>query len=126
MENRRRITEEDILVTEALIAESYSQLKHSVVQAPSRALRSAANTAREHPYATAATAVVAGAALYGIFKIVTSRPSGKEARDASRQKEGGGADLLQALLPMILPVITPYITGYIRKYLGKIQTGERG
>jgi hypothetical protein len=124
MENRKRITEEDLLVTEALIAESYSQLKHSVVQAPSRVLRSAGNTVREHPYATAATAVVAGVAVYGIYTMMTSRPTGPKTGSTPRQRERGGSDLLQELLPAIIPLITPYLAGYIRKYLGKIPSGE--
>ena len=122
MENRRRISEEDLLVTEALIAASYGQLKESAFQAPARALRSVGKTAHEHPYATAATAVVAGVALYGIFRIITSRPSGQEDRNNPRQKGMGGTDLLQGLLPMIIPMVTPYIAGYIKKYLGKIQS----
>ena len=128
MENRRRITEEDVLVTEALIAASYGSLKQSVVQAPSRALRSAGQTIQDHPYATAATVVVAGVALYGIFKIMTSRPSGDDVRpnpQISCQRNTGNKDLMQALLPVILPMVTPYIMGYIQKYLGKIQSGNQ-
>ena len=53
MKNPRQITEEDILVTEALIAESYGRLKKSVVQAPSRALGSVGGTIRNHPFAAA-------------------------------------------------------------------------
>ena len=37
MKNRRRVTEEDLRITEALIAQSYSRLKQSVIQTPSRA-----------------------------------------------------------------------------------------
>jgi hypothetical protein len=122
VESRKRITEEDLLVTEALIAESYGQLKQTVVRAPSRALRSAGNAARAHPYAAAATAIVAGVAVYGMYKMMTSRPGGS----IPRQKEMGGTDLLQGLLPVIIPLITPYIAGYIQKYLGKIQAGGHG
>ena len=129
MENRKRITEEDILDTEALIAASYSQLKQSVVQAPSRALRSAGQTVRDHPYATAATVVVAGIALYGIFKLMSSHPSSEDVRhnpQISRQKNTGSMDLLQGLLPVIMPMVTPYIMGYIQKYVGRSQSDNRG
>jgi hypothetical protein len=126
LENRKRITEEDLLVTEALIAESYGQLKQSVVQAPSRALSSAGNTVRGHPYAAAVTAIVAGVAVYGIYKMMKSRPAGQNAGSTPRQKERGGTDLLQGLLPALIPVITPYLAGYIQKYLGTIQAGKRG
>jgi hypothetical protein len=128
MENRRRITEEDLLITEALIAQSYSQLKQSVVQAPSRAFRSVGQTAREHPFATAATAVVAGVAVYGIIKLITSRNSVQDAKGRSRvtmQKDTSSPNLLKEMLPMIIPLVAPYIMGYIQKYLGRIQSGER-
>jgi hypothetical protein len=128
MENRRRVTEEDLLITEALIAQSYRQLKQSVIQAPSRAFRSAGQTAREHPFATAAAAVVAGAAVYGIFKLITSRTSGKEAQGRSRvtmHKDTGRPDHMHDMLLMIMPLVAPYIMGYIQKYLGRILSGER-
>ena len=128
MDNRRRVTEEDLLLTEALIAKSYGRLKQSVIQAPSRALRSAGQTAREHPLATAATAVVAGVAVYGIFKMMTSRGSVPEAQGRSRtplQKETGLPDLLHKMLPLIIPLAAPYIIGYVQKYLGKVLSEDR-
>jgi hypothetical protein len=128
MEKRRRITEEDLLITEALIANSYSQLKQSVIQAPSRTCRSIGQTVREHPFATAATAVVAGVAVYGIIKLITSRASVQEAQRRERvtlQKDTSRTDLMQEMLPMIMPLVAPYITGYIQKYLGGILSGER-
>ena len=128
MENRRLVTEEDLLITEALIANSYSQLKQSVIQAPSRAFRSVGQTVREHPFATAATAVVAGVAVYGIFKLITSRASVQKAQGKERvplQKDTSRPDLMQEMLPMIIPLVAPYITGYIQKYFGRIQSIER-
>ena len=128
MESRRRITEEDLLVTEALIAESYSRLKKSVVQAPSRAFRSVGQTVREHPFATAATAVVAGIVVYGIIKLITSRASVQKAQERERvtlQKDTSRTDLMQEMLPMIMPLVAPYISGYIQKYLRGILSGER-
>lgn len=126
MENRKRVTEEDLLITEALIAQSYGQLKQSVVQLPSRACRSVGQTVREHPFATAGVAVIAGVALYGIFKMMTSRGSVQEARGSIHgHKDSHQTDLIQQLLPMILPLVTPYLTGYIQKYLGKIQSIDR-
>jgi ElaB/YqjD/DUF883 family membrane-anchored ribosome-binding protein len=128
MESRRRITEEDLLVTEAYIADSYGRLRQSVVQAPSRAYRSAGQTVREHPFATAATAVVAGIVVYGIFKLITSRASVQEAQGSSRvtmQKDTGRPDLMHEMLSMMIPLVAPYIMGYIQKYIGRILSGER-
>lgn len=119
MENRRLVTEEDLLITEALIANSYGQLKQSVIQSPSRAFRSIGQTVREHPFATAATAVVAGVAVYGIFKLITSRASVQKAQGkepSPLQKDTNRPDLMQEMLPVILPLVAPYITGYIQNY----------
>jgi len=128
MENRRRITEEDLLITETLIAESYGQLKQSVVQAPSRAYRSLSETAREHPYVTAGTAVVAGVVLYGIIKKMTSHASVQEAQvreQVPMQKDTCRPDPMHDMLLMMIPIVTPYITSYIQKYLGEMQSGKR-
>jgi hypothetical protein len=128
MENRRRVTEEDLLITEALIAKSYGQLKQSVIQAPSRAYQSIGQTVREHPFATAGTAVVAGVAVYGIIKQLTSRASVQEAQGRERgtmQKDTSRPDLMHDMLLMIIPMVAPYITGYIQKYIESIQSGER-
>jgi len=129
METRRRITEEDLLITETLIAESYGQLKQSVFQAPSRACRSAYQTARQHPCATAGAAIVAGVALYGIFKMVTSSPSSQGAAGGAGsclKTDTGRPDLMQQMLPVLIPLVAPYIGSFIQKYLGKILSGERG
>ncbi len=129
MENRRCITEEDLLITEALIAKSYSQLKQAVVHAPSRALRSVSQTAREHPYATAGTAVVAGAAMYGIIKMMAPSASAKEAKERERvttmQKDTCRPDPMHDMMLTIIPLVAPYIAGYLQKYLGNILSEER-
>lgn len=128
MKDRRRVTEEDLLITEALIAQSYGQLKQSVVQAPSRAYRSLGQTAREHPYATAATAVVAGVAVYGIIKKMTTSSSQKEYRSSRthQQNDTCHQDHMHDMLLMIIPLVAPYITSYIQKYLGSLQSEEHG
>jgi hypothetical protein len=132
MENRKRVTEEDLLRTEALIAESYGQMKQSVIQAPSRALRSAGQTARQHPYATAGMAIVAGVALYGIYTLVTSGSSSRGAPRGSGsglRRDEGRPDLIQQLLPMLIPLVVPLVVPYVgdtlQKYLGKILTENR-
>jgi hypothetical protein len=128
MENGRRITEEDLLVTETLIAESYGQVRQSVVQAPSRAVGSFCTVIRKHPFAAAGTAVVAGAVLFGIFKLVTSRSSYNEEQGRSRihsQRDTSRPDLAHEMLSMIIPLAAPYITGYIQTYIGRILSGQR-
>ncbi|MFA6332321.1 MAG: hypothetical protein WCX22_05160 [Methanoregula sp.] len=128
MNNLRPVTEEDLLITEVLIAKSYGRLKQSVVSAPARALQSIGQTAREHPYAAAATAVVGGAAVYGIFKMMSSGACVGEAKGGSpvaMQKEPKSQDLLQEMLPLVIPLVAPYIIGYIQKYLGDVLYEDR-
>jgi hypothetical protein len=128
MENRKRVTEEDLRITEALIAKSYGRLKESVIQAPSRAFRSAGQTACRHPYATAGIALVAGVALYGIFKMVTSAPSAQGAAGgpaSGRKKDTVREDLLQQMLPVLLPLVVPHIGSVIQKYLGTLQVRKQ-
>ncbi len=117
MESRRRITEDDLLVTEALIAESYGRVKKSVVQAPSRALGSVGGTIRNHPFAAAATAIVGGIAAYVIITRMTSHGAGQK---EERSHPGLGYEM-QA---MIIPLVAPFIIGYIQKYLGSILSPE--
>ncbi len=126
MKNRRCVTEEDLLLTEALIAKSYDQLKKSVILVPSRAYRSFGQTVSEHPYESTATAVGAGAAGYGLIKMMTSRASVQKAQKirVTIQEETRGPDFMQEILPIIIPLVTPYISSYLEKYFGRIQSGE--
>jgi hypothetical protein len=124
VEKRRPVTEEDILMTEELIARSYGRLKQSVVQAPSRALSSMGGTIRQHPFATAAVAVGAGITLYGLFRLTTRQSTVKE-RVAGSRGYTSRPDMTMEILSTILPIVTPYIAGYLEKYMGKIFSGDR-
>lgn len=124
MENRRQVTEEDILMTEALIARSYGRLKRSVAQAPSHALGSMGKTIRKHPLAAAAAAVGTGIALYGLFRLVTRQGAVKE-RGAGDREQRSRPDMTMEILSIILPMVTPYIAGYLEKYLGRKFSGDR-
>jgi hypothetical protein len=119
MESRRRITEDDLLVTEALIAESYGQVKKSVVQAPSRALGSVGGTIRNHPFAAAATAIVGGIAAYVIITRMTSHGAGD-----GQKRERSHSDLMHEMQAMIIPLAAPFVMGYIQKYLGSILSAD--
>ena len=123
MKSHRRITEEDLLVTEALIAESYSRMKKSVIQAPSRVLTSVGGTIKRHPFAAAGTAVASGIAAYGLIRLITPRTvsDGTENESHIRSRnERRRPDLMMEVLSMIMPLAVPYITGYIKNYVGRI------
>ena len=121
---RRQVTEEDILITEALIARSYERLKQSVVQAPSQTLGSMGKTVRKHPFASAAAAVGAGIILYGLFRVMTREGAVRE-RVAGSREQKTRPDMTMEILSMIIPLITPYIAGYLENYMGRIFSGNR-
>ena len=123
MERRRQVTEEDILMTEAMIARSYGRLKRSVAQAPARAFSSAGETVRKHPFATAAAAVGAGIALFGLFRLMTRQ--GTREKDAGSRERRSSPDMTREILSMIIPLAAPYVTGYLKNYLAKVFSGER-
>ncbi len=123
MVKHKPVTEEDLLVTEALIAKSYYRLKRSVVTAPSRMVQSAGKTAAEHPYATATAAVIGGAALYGIYRMMTSHATdrGASGRQTSvMQDVMNRQNLMYDLLMMVIPLMIPFIPHYLQKYMGSI------
>ena len=120
METRRRITEQDLLVTEALIAKSYGRLKKSVFEAPAKVLAPISQTISEHPLETAAKAVGGGIAAYGIARMMTpdtSRKEGKK-RQGKKKKAKRRHDPMMDILSAIVPLAIPYIAGYLEKYGG--------
>jgi len=127
VENRRRITEDDLLATEALIAESYSRLKQSVIQAPSRTFRSVGQTIKEHPVETAAAATVVGLIAYGLIRAMKPRVVYDKVQEPAHApvKKGGYPDLVKEILSVMLPLATPYIAGYIQKYMSEIHHKKR-
>ena len=125
MEKRRPITEDDILLTELLLARSYGRLKQSVVQASSDAVGSlgatVGGTIRKHPYATAGAAVGAGAILYGIFRLMTREP----AREPGGKKTSSRTDMTMEVISLLAPVVMPYVTAYLEGYLKKPHSRDR-
>ena len=116
METPRRVTEEDLLVTEAMIAYSYGRLKKSVVQAPCRALRSVGESVRKHPYEAAAVAGGAGLTLYGLFKLM-NRPGAVKESGAGRGGKKSRPDMTMEILSTVIPIVAPFIAGYLEKYM---------
>ena len=125
MKNRRPINEDDVYLTEMLIARSYGNLKQSVVQTSSDTLSSRGGsiggTVRKHPYATAGAAVGAGILLFGLFKMMNRSGFAKGRNTGGRGQSGMNMEILS----MILPIVTPYITAYLEKYLGSMHSKDR-
>ena len=117
MKNRRPITEDDIFLTEMLIAKSYGNLKQTVKQASADTFGSlgetVGETVRTHPYATAGAAVGAGIVLFGLFKLMNRNSSSKE--KGRERSSGAGMDIIS----IIMPILTPYLSAYLEKSLGE-------
>ena len=124
MEKRRQVTEEDILMTEEMIARSFGRLKKSVARAPSQAISSMSGTVRKHPVAAAAVAVGAGITLYGLFRLMTRHGAAKQNVAGSRDR-GTRADMSREILAMIIPVVTPYVTRYLKNYMAGVFSREQ-
>jgi hypothetical protein len=123
VEKHRPITEDDIYLTELLIARSYGNLKQSVVQASSDAFgsvgESIGGTVRKHPCATAGAAIGAGIILFGLFRMMNRGGSSREKRGSDREKRSR-TDMTTEIFSMLMPIITPYVTAYLKKYLGRV------
>lgn len=127
MEKRRRVTEEDLHITEAMIAESYGRLTQSVAKAPSRGLRSVEQTIRKHPFETAAVAIGIGLTAYAFTKLMRPRVRFDKVDEQphAQVKKVECQDLIREILAMVIPLAVPYITGYIQNYMNEIHSRER-
>ncbi|NMB77978.1 MAG: hypothetical protein GYA23_02645 [Methanomicrobiales archaeon] len=129
MNDRRPITEDDILLTEMLLARSYGNLKRSVVRTSSDTLGvigdSLGTAVRKHPYATAGAAVGAGILLVGLFKMMgMGGNSGDRRCDGDRDRSSRSSSGMD-LVSMLMPLVMPYITAYLENFLGS-RSGRRG
>ena len=115
MAERKRVTEEDVRVTEALIADSFARLKRSVAEAPEDALRPALDIVREHPFAAAATAAGAGALAYQLLRLVAPRP-----RSGAK-----GRSLKSGLTSQLLALAMPDVASYLEQQLGRALAGRK-
>jgi hypothetical protein len=124
VENRRPITEEDILLTEMLIARSLGRLKQSVAQEATRTIRSVGGTVKEHPYATAGAAVGAGVILYGLFRLLNRNGSTGRNVTTGREKTAR-SNMTMEIFSLVLPLVTPYLTAFVEKNLGRMFSKDR-
>jgi len=121
VKNRRPITEDDVLLTELLIARSYGNLKTSMVRTSFAALGSVGGTVKKHPYATVGAAVGAGILLFGLFSLMFRGGSGR----GHDREQSSRPDMTSAIFSLLMPVVTPYITAYLEKFLGRTFSKNR-
>jgi len=120
MVERKGINEEDILITEAMIAESYGRLKLSLKQAQDSALRTASRTFIDHPLAAAGTAGMGG--MLGTIVLGMLQPQVTRGKNASEGNDESRPNLTGEILAGVLPIATPYIARIICDYLNGMPT----
>lgn len=116
MKDRKRITEEDLKVTERRISESWRGLKGAAMKAPGKAAEVAIGRMKEHPLITLALVAGAGMAGFGILKWVLSCSRGGKKRESGSKVW----DMALGLLPLALP----HIIGLLKEFTGG--DGHRG
>jgi hypothetical protein len=124
VEKRKPISEDDILLTELLLARSFGNLKQSVAREASRTFSSLGGTVKKHPYAVAGAAVGAGVILYGLFRLLNRGGSASRSVAGSRE-QGSRSGMTMELLSLMMPIIMPYITAYVEKYTGRMFSKQR-
>jgi hypothetical protein len=127
VEKYRRVTEEDLQVTEAMIAESYGRLTQSVAKAPSRGLRYVEQTIRKHPFETAAAAIVVGIIAYALTRPKRPRIVFDKVDEQPhvQVKKAECPDLMKEIVSVVIPLAIPYISGYIQNYMSEIHSRRR-
>jgi hypothetical protein len=127
MQSHRNITEEDLIVTEGLIAGSYNQLKETILHAPSHVFNSVDQTVRKHPILTVISALVAGGAVYEIINLISSYPSVQKQQEippVSSQVNHDLPGINQDILLMIIPLVAPYVLELIHQCIEDTPSDE--
>ncbi len=70
---KKKVTEEDLKATEALLASSFKNMKSSLTRIPGDMVKPVTSTVKAHPYATLAAAAGAGLIAYQLIRLMTPR-----------------------------------------------------
>ena len=120
---KQKVTEEDLIITKALIGQSFSRVKAAVSNAPSELVRPATTVVREHPLATTAAAAGAGVILFQVMRLLIPRVVVKEVEHGA-----GGKVREKAVQPdltsQVISIAMPYVIGIIQQELGKMMRAE--
>jgi hypothetical protein len=118
MTPKKKVTEEDLKVTEALLARSFSNLKSSLTRIPGDMVKPVTGTVKEHPYASMAAAAGAGLIGYEIIHLMTPRVVVREVKVQPQveAKEHARASLTS----QIMSFAAPYIAGYLQQEVTRL------
>ncbi len=127
MGTHRRVTEEDLHVTEAMLADSFTRLKRSITEAPKEAVRPASDIIREHPFASTAAAAGAGIIAFQLMKLIFS--SGTPRREIRMGRGGISRGIVGGLgrdvMGQVMALATPYIASAIERQITRALYDKR-
>ncbi|AFC99726.1 hypothetical protein Mtc_0971 [Methanocella conradii HZ254] len=123
MAPRENVTEADVKVTGARLAEAYAGFKKALFGIPSEAVRPVADTVKSHPYVSMAAAASAGFVAYRLLGLLMPRE--KTIRDAGMQpqakvEERRRPSLTSRLISGAAAFAAPYIMSYVKGELARL------
>jgi hypothetical protein len=123
MSTKQRITEEDLKATEALLAISYANMKHSLARIPGDIVKPVTGTVKAHPYASLAAAAGAGLIGYELINLMTPRVVTKEVNVPSRSEVKEHAS--SSMVSQIMTFAAPYVVSYLQQEVTRLLTQPR-
>lgn len=121
----KKVTEEDIHLTEAMIARSYNNMKQAVTKMPSDLTKPLSGVVKDHPIAVAAGAAGAGLIAYEFIRLITPRVVVKEMA-LQPELEVKGPVQKSDLTSQVISFAMPYLLAHLQTYLGKVMSGQKG
>jgi len=114
----KKVTEEDLKATEALLARSFSNMKSSLTRIPGDMVKPVTGTVKEHPYASVAAAAGAGLIAYELIRLMTPRVITREVKVQPNVEVKEHAR--PSLTSQIMAFATPYIINYLQQEVTRL------
>ena len=115
---RKRVTEEDLKVTEAMLARSYTNLKSSLTRIPGDMVEPVTGTVKAHPYASTAAAAGIGIIAYELIRLLTPRVVTREVKVQPQVEVKEHAR--PSLTSQIMAFAAPYIVSYLQQEVTRL------
>jgi hypothetical protein len=118
---KKNITEDDLKATEALLAQSFSNMKNSLTRIPGDMTKPVTNTVKAHPYATLVAAAGAGLIGYQLIRLMTPRVVTREVKvgPQGEVKESKRSSLASQIMAFAAPYVITYLQQEITRFLAR-------
>jgi hypothetical protein len=115
---KKKVTEEDLKATEALLAGSFSNMKNSLTRIPGDMVKPVTSTVKAHPYATMAAAAGAGLIAYLLIRAATPNMVVREVN----AQTGAEAKVHRrpSILSQVVSFATPYVVAYVQQEVTRL------